>query len=115
MQELLRRVMVGEVEVLTEYTPEQLGSELDQWGWNSFHFLAQLRKKEILKFKGAYQIRNKKGQTAIDVLLKGLTITRPMVYEYFPWYIPTTTEETVEESIKAIHEISNAEHFFHSF
>jgi uncharacterized protein YkvS len=111
MKESMRkRAMVGDVSILEEYSDLQLEEELDNHGWNAFHILAQMRKKEILKFNGAYKLRNKKGQTAVEILLNNSEINDVVLAKYFPWYsIPEG--ETVEESIKNIKETSSAEKF----
>jgi len=111
MQELKRRAMFGDIDILTEYNEEQLGAELNHHGDNALHILAELRIKHILKFKSSYKLRNKKGRTATDVLFATLKVTREIFSEFYPWYKPYTDEETVQESLDKIQEMSNSEHF----
>lgn len=111
MKEMLRkRVMFGDTSVLEEFTPNQLEDELDKFGWNAYHFLAQARKTEVLTHIGAFKLRNKSGETAVEILLKGQDITREKIEKLFPWYTPTENE-TIEQSVENIKNTSNAEKF----
>ena len=109
-EEIRKRAMYGDVSILQDYTDEQLEDELDKFGWNSYHILAQCRKTEILKFNGAYKLRNKSGETAVDILLKNSEINREVLGKMFPWYTPAI-DETIEDSVQKIKDTSKAEKF----
>jgi len=111
MKEALRkRALYGDDTILEDYQEELLEEELDKFGWNSYHYLAQGRRTKVLKFTGAYKLRNKSGETAVDILLKNSEVDREVLEKFFPWYIPVA-EETIEESIQKIRETSCAEKF----
>lgn len=109
-EELRKRAIIGDESILDDYLEEALEEELDKFGWNAYHFLAQGRKTRIVKFNGAYKLRNKSGKTAIDILLESCEITTKVLAKFFPWYEPDEGEE-IEESIKKIRETSAAEKF----
>ncbi len=109
-EELRKRAIIGDESILDDYLEEALEEELDKFGWNAYHFLAQGRKTRIVKFNGAYKLRNKSGKTAIDILLESCEITTEVLAKFFPWYEPDEGEE-IEESIKKIRETSAAEKF----
>ena len=107
---LRKRALFGDILILDDYPTEWLEEDLDKFGWNAYHYLAQARKVEILKFTGAYKLRNKDGVTAIEILLKNSDITREKLEKMFPWY--TADEgETIEESVQKIKDTSSAEKF----
>lgn len=101
---------MGDTSILKDFKDDQLEQELDGYGWNAFHYLAQLRKTKILSFKGAFQLRNKNGLTAVEILLGNCEIDRELLEKFFPWYTPLEGE-TIEQSIEGIKETSNGEHF----
>ena len=105
-----QRALMGDVSILTEYWDEQLEEELDKFGWNAYHYLAQARKTQILKYTGAFKLRNKSGETAVEILLKNFEIDRDILNKFFPWYI-APEGESIEDSLKRIKETSNAEKF----
>ena len=109
-EQLRKRALMGDESILDDYREEALEEELDDFGWNAYHFLAQGRKTRIVKFNGAFKLRNKKGKTAIDILLDNCEINEEVLAKFFPWYEPDEGEE-VEESIKKIRETSAAEKF----
>jgi hypothetical protein len=111
MKEQLRsRAIMGDTSILVEYSDDQLKQELDEFGWNAFHYLAQLRKTKILNFKDAFQLRNKNGKTAVEILLSNCDIDREVLAKFFPWYTPRDGE-TIKDSIECIKRMSNGEDF----
>lgn len=109
-EELRKRALIGDDSILDEFRDEALEEELDKFGWNAYHYLAQGRRTRIVKFSGAFKLRNKEGKTAIDILLENCEITKEVLAKFFPWYEPDEGEE-IEESIKKIRETSAAEKF----
>lgn len=109
-EELRSRVIMGDVTALDDYREVLLEEELDDFGWNAYHYLAHARRRAVLKFNGAYKLRNKDGKTAVDILLEDSEIDRELLSKMFPWYCPSK-DETIEESIKKIRETSAAEQF----
>src|ERR1017187_8783446 len=111
MKELRRRALRGDVKILKEYPEAQLEADLDEDGLNSYQYLAQIRREEIVKYIGAYKLRNKKGLTAIEMLMNNsYHLTREDIIRLFPWYTPPENEEP-KESLKTIHEMSNSQNF----
>ena len=108
-EDIRRRALIGDASILDEYHESILEEEIDEYGWNAYHILAQGRKVGVLKFTGAYKLRNKSGETAIDILLKNFDIDREVLEKFFPWYSPQSESETIEESLKAIRDTSSAE------
>ena len=104
------RVLVGDISVLADYPESQLEEELDKFGWNAYHYLAQGRKTEVLSHVGAYKLRNKSGETAIDILIKNSEIDLDVLTKFFPWYM-VIEGDSIEESLKKIRETSSAEKF----
>jgi len=109
-EEMRKRALYGDDKILNEFHELALEVELDKHGWNAYHYLAQARKTGILQFNGAYKLRNKSGETAVDILLKNSEIDRAVLEKFFPWYTPSKNE-TIDESVQKIRDTSAAEQF----
>ena len=105
LEDIRKRALIGDTGILEDYPESLLEEELDKFGWNAYHILAQGRKKEILKFNGTYKLRNKQGKTALEILLSNSEIDSEVLQKYFPWYTPNDGE-TIEESMECIKKTS---------